>query len=124
MQLYRVEKYEGGGSGWSRTLAEAHEDAKLSSSRDSVRIYLEDYPSDQGVFCGLFNGVRPIGAPKRTWRLTARGGLQEITDGKPAPEPGPLAPDPEPDSHGVTRAVKGATAFWAELEANQPKKGK
>lgn len=119
MQLYRVEKYEGGGSGWSRTLAEAHEDAKLSSARDSVRIYLEDYPSDQGVFCGLFNGVRPIGALKRTWRLTARGGLQEVSaSGVEAP----LAPDPEPDSHGVTRAVKGATAFWAELDATQKKK--
>lgn len=120
MQLYEVLKYEGGQAGWSRTLSEAHADAKLSSDKASVRIRLYDYPADQQAVCGLFNGVRPDGTLKRMWRLTARGGLQELgLDGKEPETSEPELPlEQSPDSHGVV----DAQTFWADLESKQKRK--
>lgn len=87
MQLYEVHSYEGGQPSWHRTLAEAHADAKLSSDRANVSITLRDYPSDQATFCGLFNGIRPEGKTLRRWKLTPKGGLQEVPVGGEPEEP-------------------------------------
>lgn len=87
MRLYEVTRFEGAQPGWSRTLTEAHKDAKLipKDMRAEARIVLKDYPINHHTVTGLFNGVVPEGTPVRQWRLNARGALRELAFGEKPP---------------------------------------
>jgi hypothetical protein len=110
MQLYEVTRYEGGDAGWRRTLSEAHSEAKESAVRLEARIRLFDFQADQQAVCGLFNGVRPDGTLKRMWRLTIRGGLQELSI-----ETGEPLKSITDDLFVEPPTTPSATEFWANL---------
>ena len=120
--LYEVHSYEDTTvPHWHRTLAEAHADAKLSTDRPAASITLRDYPNDQAVFCGLFNGIRPEGKALRRWKLTPKGGLREVpadghelSDDRVEVRPTRARKDkPEP----TAPPHLDPAAFWADLEA-------
>lgn len=62
-------------------IKEAHNAAKESPYRLLARIELVEVPTDKEGVLELLNGSVPEKV-LRTWRLTSRGGLLEITNGE------------------------------------------
>ena len=66
---------------WHGTLADAHKAAKVwpQCFRHDVLIELFDIPADKEGVLDLLRGDKPMTTVLRTWMLTHRGGLKEIT---------------------------------------------
>lgn len=87
MHFYRT-LYEGPAdvspSDWSHhaTLAEAHTAAKGYTDRAGVRIEQIDVATDKAGVLDLLRGYSVTDLdPLRTWKLTPRGGLQQVDNG-------------------------------------------
>ena len=80
MQIYRVSVEGSDLVHFSKTRSMAHQVAKQNASADPI-IDLLDIPTDATAVVAYLNGGKPREAKiLRSWDLTPRGGLRDITE--------------------------------------------
>ncbi len=81
MQLYRVTRYFGDVAKYAATFADTKPLATREAHRRDItlgRVELLTATLDKAMVVQILNGGDLVGTRLRTWKVTARGGLQEI----------------------------------------------
>jgi len=85
MHIYKVfDSANEGRADYRGSLNDAHMSAKVGEPRANMRIELHEIPTDKAAVLLYLNGQHipdELMKPLRTWSLTERGGLKQISNG-------------------------------------------
>lgn len=87
MHVYAVQNFDGQSLAVFGTLTEAHANVKIRAGRENLFIALFDIPTDKVSLLSLVDFAMNTdqvyalpGSALRTWAVTARGGIKEVTE--------------------------------------------